>query len=652
MLLAPISLLIFLLLVRRTIARPLNILDLNKARETPKCMYPWYAIPGHEMYRKGGICGINHTILEEKFGPVQTWDVSYVRDMSYMFHDITAFNGDISRWDVSRVTDMSYMFRNATAFNGDLSKWDVSRVTDMKHMFHGAHAFNADLSKWDITGVTDMSHLFYDARVFNADVSKWDPSQVPKMEYLVRGASVFNADLSKWSYCPHDYFGPPCQRCPMSFSSVQDGLSADAWARIILGPIVIVSGLFAIYKVFGNADKDHNLIMDQYDADENVAGSVPQEHRKSIKRNIQGSLSIVISHSITLKFMLHGMVFLHLPKDLRNLVDMLIRMMSLDVGSVFGSARCFNPGGWTGALNVTCERPSYLDRKCNDKERYDFLFSKYQKKDYFWESVTMGRKLLFAIFGIYFTNNFAVGLILCIVCNSGVGLAIILRKPFLYRVNNNLELVMLTGEICLCGAALGSEMLLQESSGVGNAACFVLEWGGLLTVTSGYLFCAYESIKICRAKNTEIIPTDSEEIENGFHKKESSTSPTAEKVAAEKATAEKAATEKAAAEKAAAEKAAAEKAAAEKAAAEKAAAEKAAAEKAAAEKAAAEKAAAEKAAAEKAAAEKAAAEKAAAEKAAAEKVAAEKAAAEKAAAEKAAAEKAAAEKAAAEKAAS
>ena len=55
-------------------------------------------------------------------------------DMSSMFHQAPAFNGDISKWDVSSVTAIYGMFQRAIAFNGDISKWDVSSVTHVSIM--------------------------------------------------------------------------------------------------------------------------------------------------------------------------------------------------------------------------------------------------------------------------------------------------------------------------------------------------------------------------------------------------------------------------------------------------------------------------------------------------------------------------------------
>ena len=59
-------------------------------------------------------------------------------------------NGPIGSWDVSAVTDMSLMFYNAQSFNQDLSAWDVSAVTDMYSMFCYAQSFNQNLSAWDV----------------------------------------------------------------------------------------------------------------------------------------------------------------------------------------------------------------------------------------------------------------------------------------------------------------------------------------------------------------------------------------------------------------------------------------------------------------------------------------------------------------------
>ena len=125
-------------------------------------------------------------------------DLSTVTDMSGMFGDAIAFNGDLSSWDVSKVTDMSDMFIFAYDFNGNLSSWDVSSVTNMNEMFAVATSFNGDLSSWDVSKVTDMSDMFIFATSFNGNLSSWDVSAVTDMSSMFDGTTAFNGDLSSW----------------------------------------------------------------------------------------------------------------------------------------------------------------------------------------------------------------------------------------------------------------------------------------------------------------------------------------------------------------------------------------------------------------------------------------------------------------------
>ena len=52
----------------------------------------------------------NVTAAEAKYGPIKNWDVSFITDMSYLFHDLGDFNADISSWNTSGVTSMYGMF--------------------------------------------------------------------------------------------------------------------------------------------------------------------------------------------------------------------------------------------------------------------------------------------------------------------------------------------------------------------------------------------------------------------------------------------------------------------------------------------------------------------------------------------------------------
>ena len=101
----------------------------------------------------------NPTAAVATYGPLATWDVSAVTDMSYLFKDLKDFNADMSNWDTSGVTRMYQMFRGASAFNQPLG-FDTSSVTTMYQMFYLASSFNQPLS-FDTSSVTTMAFMFY-----------------------------------------------------------------------------------------------------------------------------------------------------------------------------------------------------------------------------------------------------------------------------------------------------------------------------------------------------------------------------------------------------------------------------------------------------------------------------------------------------------
>jgi len=169
---------------------------------------------------------------EGPHGPIGSWDVSAVTDMSSLFDvdDVPTaepFNGDISKWDVSQVTDMSSIFQRESSFNCDISEWVVSKVTDMNSMFNGAKSFNHDISKWHVSSVTEMSYMFADATAFNGDISKWDVSNVIGMFHMFDNAKSFNSDLSKWQVSNVDVMAHMFKGA----TSFTQQLSATAWVN-------------------------------------------------------------------------------------------------------------------------------------------------------------------------------------------------------------------------------------------------------------------------------------------------------------------------------------------------------------------------------------------------------------------------------------
>jgi surface protein len=53
---------------------------------------------------------LNDDYLLSTFGPIETWDVSGITNMSGLFAGKEDFNRDVSSWNTSGVTDMSHMF--------------------------------------------------------------------------------------------------------------------------------------------------------------------------------------------------------------------------------------------------------------------------------------------------------------------------------------------------------------------------------------------------------------------------------------------------------------------------------------------------------------------------------------------------------------
>jgi hypothetical protein len=52
---------------------------------------------------------------------------------------------------------MSFIFANVLSFNQLLNSWNVSFVIDMSRMFDSTNTFNQNLSSWDVDQVTSCN---------------------------------------------------------------------------------------------------------------------------------------------------------------------------------------------------------------------------------------------------------------------------------------------------------------------------------------------------------------------------------------------------------------------------------------------------------------------------------------------------------------
>ena len=130
--------------------------------------------------------------------PASSEGIENVTNMSFMFTNANAFNGDISGWITGNVSDMSSMFGGAKAFNQDIGGWDTGNVTNFEGMFSGATSFNQDIGSWNTSSVTIMSATFAGATAFNGVISDWNTGSVTQMDFMFERASAFNQDIGGW----------------------------------------------------------------------------------------------------------------------------------------------------------------------------------------------------------------------------------------------------------------------------------------------------------------------------------------------------------------------------------------------------------------------------------------------------------------------
>ena len=129
--------------------------------------------------------------MKTMFGPIDKWDVSFVRNMGGVFAGNLRFNEPIGNWDVSSVNDMDNMFSGAESFNQPIGNWDVSSVVYMNEMFMNTISFNQPIGNWDVSNVTQIGEMFMGALSFDQPIEKWDTSNTRDNMFLY---GTLNAD--------------------------------------------------------------------------------------------------------------------------------------------------------------------------------------------------------------------------------------------------------------------------------------------------------------------------------------------------------------------------------------------------------------------------------------------------------------------------
>ncbi|WP_299607448.1 BspA family leucine-rich repeat surface protein [uncultured Aquimarina sp.] len=138
------------------------------------------------------------TNFEDLKDNMNSWDVSNIERISYMFNDCIVFNENIGNWTFTKLKSSFSAFNGASAFNQDISNWNMSTVEDMESMFKDATSFNQPIGNWTLGVVDYINDFFAGATSFNQDLSAWDFSNVYEAYDMFNGATSFNQDLSAW----------------------------------------------------------------------------------------------------------------------------------------------------------------------------------------------------------------------------------------------------------------------------------------------------------------------------------------------------------------------------------------------------------------------------------------------------------------------
>ncbi len=191
-------------------------------------------------------------------GSMDTWDVSSVTNMTWMFTGASSFNQPIGNWDVSSIHSMYAMFYHADSFNQPIDGWDVSRVTNMEAMFMYSSSFNQDISSWDVSSVTIMRGMFASTS-FNQDISSWDVSSVTSMSYMFEGA-YFNQNIGDWDVSSVTYMEGMLSFANLSIANYDSLLIG--WAELPLQYGVNFDAGYSLYS--DNSAASRQKIIDTF----------------------------------------------------------------------------------------------------------------------------------------------------------------------------------------------------------------------------------------------------------------------------------------------------------------------------------------------------------------------------------------------------
>ncbi|MGC4129590.1 MAG: BspA family leucine-rich repeat surface protein [Bergeyella sp.] len=228
----------------------------------------------------------------KKLAELSQWgDVSWNNDLSNMFTNCS--NLQITATDIPNfpnVINMRYMFRGCSSLTTipNMNSWNISNVTDMYYMFYGATNFNQNIGNWDTSKVTQMSFMFYGATNFNQNIGNWDISKVIYMDRMFSDAWAFNQNLGNWQLNSAVYLTNMFDNSGMNCENYSKTLYG--WAENSttpnnknLGAVGMKYGVSAqVYRNKLINDKSWTISGDSFDSGCDVTLSMADIHKKEI----------------------------------------------------------------------------------------------------------------------------------------------------------------------------------------------------------------------------------------------------------------------------------------------------------------------------------------------------------------------------------
>lgn len=100
-----------------------------------------------------------------KFKPLLYNNNEAIKEMRFLFKNISLTKVNVSNIDTQHIKDMTGMFNYVATNNLDLSTFDTYNVKTMRLMFSQCNILKLDLSKFNMTNVLDMSRMFANATI-------------------------------------------------------------------------------------------------------------------------------------------------------------------------------------------------------------------------------------------------------------------------------------------------------------------------------------------------------------------------------------------------------------------------------------------------------------------------------------------------------